>query len=148
MNQPPRSLQRSSTLSASLTMSSGETSFAAANGWFERFLADARMPEEAHGDLLVVFEEVVTNIVTHAYRGAAGTIDITAERTADALTLTLRDDGPAFDPIAYPEPRCDLPVAERPVGGLGVHLVKNLCDRIEYRRRGESNILVMTKQLG
>ena len=128
-------------------MPSGEMRFAAANGWFERFLGDAKVPDDARADLLVVFEEVVVNVVMHAYRGTAGTIEITAERTAEALMLTVRDDGPPFDPLAQPEPDLDLPIAQRPLGGLGVHLVKRLCDRIQYQRRGESNILVMTKEI-
>lgn len=135
------------TLSASLSMSGGETSFAVANGWFERFLHDAKVPDDACADLLVVFEEVVVNVLTHAYRGTGGTIEITAERNADALTLTVRDDGPPFDLLALPEPDLDLPIAQRPLGGLGVHLVKRLCDRIRYQRLGDSNILVMTKAM-
>lgn len=142
----PRSGQ-SARLSASLSISSGETSFAEANGWFERFLDDAKVPDDARADLLVVFEEVVVNVVTHAYRGAGGTIEITAERDADALTLTVRDDGPPFDLLALPEPDLDLPIAQRPLGGLGVHLVRRLCDRIGYQRLGDSNILVMTKAM-
>lgn len=145
--EPSRRTGEASSLSASLTLSSGKTSLAAANGWFERFLEDARIPDDTCADLLVVFEEVVTNVVTHAYRSSAGPIEITAERSVDALTLTIRDDGPPFDPVAYPEPDLDLPVEKRPLGGLGVHLVRRLCDRIRYQRRGESNILVMTKEI-
>jgi serine/threonine-protein kinase RsbW len=145
MEKPPQREGNASTMSASLSMSSGDTSFASANDWFERFLDDATLPDDARADLLVVFEEVVVNVITHAYRGAAGSIEISAERGAESLTLTVCDCGPPFDPLAQPEPNLDLPVAQRPRGGLGIHLVKRLCDRIDYQRRGESNILVMTK---
>lgn len=147
MKQPPRSSGDSPTICASLSVSSGATSFADANSWFERVLDDAKLPDDAHADLLVVFEEVVVNVVTHAYGVARGTIDISVERNADALTLAVRDDGPPFDPTAQPAPDFELPASRRPLGGLGVHLVKSLCDRVEYQRRGESNILVLTKKL-
>ncbi|HSE94372.1 MAG TPA: ATP-binding protein, partial [Methylomirabilota bacterium] len=48
-----------------------------------------------------------------------------------------------FDPLARPDPDLDIPAAERPVGGLGVFLVKRLAHRCEYTREGDQNVLTV-----
>ncbi|MBP2672866.1 MAG: hypothetical protein H6Q85_2932 [candidate division NC10 bacterium] len=74
----------------------------------------------------------------------AGWIDVTIERRGDAVDMTVTDDGPAFDPLQLPEPDVTAPLEGRQPGGLGVHLVRKLMDRVEYARAGGRNRLTMT----
>ena len=59
----------------------------------------------------------------------------------------VSDDGPEFDPLAAAEPDTALGVEERPVGGLGIALVRRLMDAVEYERRGGRNRLLMRRRL-
>jgi anti-sigma regulatory factor (Ser/Thr protein kinase) len=69
------------------------------------------------------------------------------ERADGKLNLSLSDDGPAFDPLALPTPDLDAPLEERPVGGLGVYLVREMMDDVSYSHRGGRNCLSMWKSL-
>ena len=66
----------------------------------------------------------------------------------DELTIRVEDDGRAFDPLQAPPPDLDLPLEERPVGGLGIHIVRSVMDAVEYQRRGGRNVLTMRKTIG
>ena len=57
------------------------------------------------------------------------------------LGIEFRDFGRPFDPLQAPPPDLDRPAGERPIGGLGIHLVRSLTDRVEYRRLGGANLL-------
>ena len=61
--------------------------------------------------------------------------------------MTVKDDGPEFDPTRLPDPDITAGLSARPVGGLGVFLVRQMMDEVRYERVGESNRLRMTKQL-
>ena len=62
------------------------------------------------------------------------------------LHIEFEDDGREFDPVTFPAPDLDLPLAERPVGGLGIHLVKSFVDRIDHRRSNGRNKLSLVKK--
>jgi anti-sigma regulatory factor (Ser/Thr protein kinase) len=63
------------------------------------------------------------------------------------VTVTVEDDGVPFNPLEATEPDLDRPLEERSIGGLGIHLVKNLMDDVEYRREAGRNYLVMRKRV-
>jgi serine/threonine-protein kinase RsbW len=67
--------------------------------------------------------------------------------TGPRLTVVLSDDGPPFDPFGQAEPDTTLSVEDRPIGGLGIHLVRKVMDRLEYRRQDGKNILIMKKRV-
>jgi serine/threonine-protein kinase RsbW len=110
----------------------------------ERFRAAHGMAEAAAWPLQVALDEILSNIVRHASPGlAAGDIDITVERRGDLVEMTVTDDGPAFDPLQLPEPDVTAPLENRRPGGLGVHLMRKLMDRVDYVRTEERNRLTM-----
>lgn len=98
--------------------------------------------------LTLVLEEMVTNIISYGYpRGNQSTIEITFTLKDNSLVIMLKDYGQPFNPLTAPEPDTKGSMEERKVGGLGIHLVKNMMDQLSYHREGESNVLVMKKEL-
>jgi serine/threonine-protein kinase RsbW len=84
-------------------------------------------------DLILAVNEAATNIVAHGYRGQPGTIEIELRLQGDAIEITLRDQAPLFDPTQVPTPDMSLPLHKRPLGGMGVHVTRELMDDIRYR---------------
>jgi anti-sigma regulatory factor (Ser/Thr protein kinase) len=64
------------------------------------------------------------------------------------LTIDVADDGIAFNPLEKDPPDLDLPFSERPIGGLGIHIVRALSETIAYRRENDRNHLTMTMRVG
>ena len=90
-------------------------------------------------------EEILTNVIKYGYDDTAKhRIAVRIEPGPELLRLTIEDDGHAFDPRQAPPPRLDRPLAERRAGGLGIHLVLAMMDRVEYRRQDGRNILTLT----
>ena len=84
-------------------------------------------------DLVQAVDEVVTNVIEHGYAGRPGEVEVTFEALPDAFELRIRDAAAPFDPTRVPEPRLDLPLEERPLGGMGVHLARALTDAFDHR---------------
>ena len=84
-------------------------------------------------DVVQAVDEWVTNVIVHGYRGVAGPIEIELSRERDEVVVRIRDEAPAFDPATAPAFDPDLPLERRPAGKMGIHLIRELCDRFEYR---------------
>lgn len=100
----------------------------------------------------LVIEEIVVNIVNYAYpEGAAGSLDIgiSSETEGDAtiVTITFCDHGIPFDPLAKEAPDTTLSLKDRPIGGLGILLVKKMMDDVAYSFDQGRNILKLTKRV-
>ena len=78
---------------------------------------------------------------------AANEIHIEAQRTEDTITFVITDSGRPFDPTAVAKPDITLSAEERAIGGLGIHLVKQIMDSVEYQRCDNKNILTLIKSL-
>ncbi len=97
--------------------------------------------------LLVAVEEAVTNIILYAYAERNGDIHLTAWTQDGCLTFEIRDKGIAFDPTAAGNTDITLPAEKRQIGGLGLFLIREIMDGINYRRCGDENILVLWKHI-
>jgi serine/threonine-protein kinase RsbW len=110
--------------------------------------ADAQgIAPEAAGDLNLALEEVVANVIMHAYpQGGAHDIriEITAEK--DRLTAQVEDDGIYFDPLRRADPDITLPIEKRSIGGLGLFFVRKVMDELSYSREAGRNRLTMAKR--
>ena len=104
------------------------------------------------GDLFAIklaLDEVVTNVIRYGHEDAGEhEIVVRIAREAGELAVEVQDDGRPFDPLGVAAPDLDTPLAERPLGGLGIHLTRKMTDGLEYRRQGNRNVLTMRKKLG
>ena len=98
--------------------------------------------------LNLALEEAVTNVMLYAYpEGTDGLVEIDAVAGEDQVSFVLCDNGKPFDPTAAPEADINLSVEERPIGGLGIYLVRNIMDEVSYERDRGKNLLTMIKKL-
>jgi anti-sigma regulatory factor (Ser/Thr protein kinase) len=94
-------------------------------------------------------EELIVNTIQHGLKGAPDRlIEVRLSMSDDWLHIQLKDDAPPFDPFTEaPSPNVDLDLEERPIGGLGVHLVKSMMDRAYAYYDGSGNLIVLLKTL-
>ena len=107
-----------------------------------------KLPEPTRRSLNVAVDELLANELSHGMEGRDGcVVTVDAELDQERVTVTLTDDGPPFDPFKQAVPDTTLSVEERPIGGLGLHLVRELMDEVSYERRDGHNVVVLVKQL-
>jgi len=97
----------------------------------------------------LLLEEVVSNVVRHAFRGdRSRDVHVEVAVGDSAISLVVTDDAPPFDPLRdAPVPDTQAALSERPEGGLGIHLVRRFADEIEYRRLAGENRVRMRVRL-
>ena len=106
------------------------------------------VPQPVINVMGLVLEELLTNLLSHGYTDEAEHAIALRVRLNEAeLELELEDDGRPFNPLEFPPPDVTLPLDQRPLGGLGVHLVRRMMDGMEYRRIGDRNVLRLRKRL-
>lgn len=111
---------------------------------------DLRLSPQVVSSLTLALEEALVNVILYAYsEGEKGKIELrTAWNDGDSrLTFELVDSGKPFDPTKAEEADITLGVEERPIGGLGILLMRKIMDTVDYRREGEKNILIMSKNI-
>lgn len=109
-----------------------------------RFLTEHAMPQEAIFRVNLAIEEIVTNIIKYGYDDTnAHVIKVFLDLSPVIIHLRLEDDGHSFNPLQAPEPDIHLPLNQRKIGGLGLHLVREIVGHIAYRREKDVNILEM-----
>ncbi|MDD5766185.1 MAG: ATP-binding protein [Candidatus Marinimicrobia bacterium] len=95
----------------------------------------------------LALDEILTNIISYGYRDKdEHVIDINLSLQAGALALEILDDSVPFDPSEAPVPDINQPLEERKIGGLGIYLVKNLMDEVEYKSKDGINRLTLKKK--
>ena len=99
---------------------------------------------DEHDIIRLAVEELVVNIVDYA---GSDYLDVEIVRDEKHIMLRFRDNGVPFNPLEKDDPDITLPAKERPVGGLGIYLCKQMMDSISYRYEDGNNVLVMTKRV-
>ena len=108
-----------------------------------------QVPEKDLFALALALEECGSNVVNHALqRNAQEKFQVSIEHAGSAMTIELRDRGPAFDPTRAPVAGSATASDDRPPGGWGIQLVRRYMDKIHYRREGDENVLHLTRHLG
>jgi len=116
----------------------------------ERITTDAGLDRESVDGLVLAVDEAVANIIMYGYRkDGSSPIEVDAVRADGSLALHIRDRAPLFNPLEETAtPNLDAPLEERPLGGMGVYLMRQNTDRLEYHARaGGGNELVLVKNL-
>ena len=111
----------------------------------EEFAERDNWPPDLVFKLNLVLEELGVNIVN--YSGATGDIEISLSSDGERVTVEISDDGRPFNPLLDQEtPDISAPLGDRPIGGLGIHLVRSMMDEMSYSREDGKNKLAMTKR--
>lgn len=97
--------------------------------------------------LNVSLDEILTNVISYGYADSLPHDIIVRLSCRDGMVeVAVEDEARAYNPLTTPEPDLMKPVEERPIGGLGVHLIRKMMDAIEYRRERDRNILTFRKK--
>lgn len=111
----------------------------------EQALSDLKMPEPHRSRMMMALDEAVTNVTLYAYpEDQRGTVGLYLSRADNTITTEIVDHGKPFDPTAHPEPDVTLPIEQRPIGGLGIHLMRNMATSLRYYRKQGENHLIIT----
>jgi serine/threonine-protein kinase RsbW len=103
---------------------------------------------EAVSELIIALNEAVTNVIVHGYQGQPGAIEIAIESSDRQLLVRIRDQAPLFDPTSAPPPDVTLSLEERPLGGMGVHMMRQFVDNLYYRAISSGgNELILEKEV-
>lgn len=118
------------------------------NQFLRDFWAAAALAPPKMESFELALEEIFMNIVLHgAQPGSTPYVELSLDRAAESVTMTVEDDGPKFDPLSLPPPDVTASLADRPVGGLGVFLVRRMMDTVSYARIAGRNQLRVSKRL-
>ncbi|MBU0713826.1 MAG: ATP-binding protein [Verrucomicrobia bacterium] len=111
----------------------------------EQALTSLNTPASDRDKMMMALDEALTNVVLYAYpENQRGTVGIRICRNDNTITAEVVDHGKPFDPTAHPAPDITLPIEQRPIGGLGIHLMRNLVTSLRYYQKKGENRLVLT----
>ena len=118
------------------------------NEFIDGFCEQRDIDNDITMSLNLAIEEAVVNVMNYAYpEGTVGYVDIEAEADDDFVTFVISDTGKPFDPTQKDEVNTELSAEDRPIGGLGIHLVRRMMDEISYRYADHRNILTLRKKI-
>ena len=115
---------------------------------FAEFADRQALPAAVRRSLQIALDELLNNTVVYGFPGRqGGEVTVEVELGPDRVAVTLTDDGRPFDPFELDAPDTMLSTQERRIGGLGIHLVRQMMDEVSYQRRGNLNVEVLAKRL-
>ncbi|MBQ1780424.1 MAG: SpoIIE family protein phosphatase, partial [Bacteroidales bacterium] len=113
--------------------------------FLSRFFEQESVDMSLLPQLDLALEEAVTNVIMYAYpEGEKGTAELTLDMVDGRIHATLCDSGLPFDPLQRPEVNLDVSLEERQIGGLGIHLIKEIMSEVSYEYKDGKNVLKMT----
>lgn len=114
------------------------------NAELDAFFGRAAIAEDTAFTIRLAVEEIVTNQIKYGFpAGGEHGIALSLRPEDGRWVLAVEDDGAEFDPLKAPEPNLSAPIEGRPIGGLGLHLVKAMTDHVVYTRANGKNILTV-----
>lgn len=116
------------------------------NDRFTAFAHGKKIPKKVVGAVCMAFDDLLTNIISYAYQdNEQHDICIQLFLKKNSIVIVIVDDGLPFDPFQGDAPETQLSIEERDVGGLGIHLVKEIMDDVSYQRKINQNVVTLTK---
>lgn len=114
----------------------------------EAFIFQHGLPVSLVAPFTLASDELLTNVINYGYDNEQEhAIHLQIKCEDFALVLRIEDDGCAYNPFSAPDPDLTTELLDRPAGGLGIYLVRQLMDQVEYDRKANKNILLLTKQI-
>jgi len=115
----------------------------------EQFASEHAIADRKLHEVQLALEEHLTNIVRYGHAdGGKHPIQVLIRLIPGELQIRIEDDGCPFNPLEHPTPDMSKPIEERPIGGMGVHMMRHSLDEMKYRRAEGKNVLTMIKRLG
>jgi sigma-B regulation protein RsbU (phosphoserine phosphatase) len=115
---------------------------------FNAFSEENGIPTQIRRELNVVFDDLLNNVVSYAYQDdEEHAIEVRVEAAGERMVASIADDGIPFNPFDADTPDTSLALEDRAIGGLGIHLILNVMDKVSYQRRTDKNVLTMVKKL-
>lgn len=114
------------------------------------FAAEQGLATEDKARILIVLEELFTNLAKYGYPNRtepAGVAEVMLELDSDQLTIEFSDDGQEFDPLAIAASDLEQAADDRPAGGLGLRIVRELADEVNYSRRDGRNVIRLIRRV-
>ena len=131
-----------------MTIGAGPAQVAGVGAAFAQFAEAHAVPAGVRRSVSVALDEILSNTIAHGFAGReGGAVSIEVELRPDRLCVTLTDNGKPFNPLDVAAPDTGRPVEERQLGGLGIHLARRMVDDVAYQRRGDRNVVTLTKLL-
>lgn len=115
--------------------------------WLHGVCDEWKLNDDLKNKLDMCSEEIFANITFYAYPSSNGTIEIKMNNTGSSVVMEYIDNGIEYNPLEKPDPDITLPPEERPLGGLGIFMVKQMADDIQYIREENLNRLIVTFNL-
>ena len=118
-------------------------------GFVDGQLDEIACPMKSRMQVQIAVEEIFVNIASYAYQPGTGTADIRVETAEDprSVTVTFKDRGVPYDPLAKEDPDISLSAEDRPIGGLGIFMTKKSMDEMNYEYKDGQNILTIKKNI-
>lgn len=115
----------------------------------DQYLKTEQCPQKILTELEISLEEIFTNIASYAYEKEDGELWLSCrlEQGSGEFTMQFKDWGKPFNPVEKRDPDFTIPFDERPIGGLGIHMVRNFADEVGYEYRDGCNILTIKKKI-
>ena len=116
--------------------------------WIQSFAEVAQLSPAARNAFDHALVEWITNVISYAYDDVREHgIDVRFLTAPGQARVEVEDDGREFNPLARPPVDTHAPLEQRAVGGLGIHMIRQMMDSVEYRRDAGRNILTMTRRV-
>jgi serine/threonine-protein kinase RsbW len=131
-----------------LTIAADVQELATVRRFVEASAAAYRCDPSVVDDMVLAVDEAVTNSIVHGYKGQQHAIEVAVGVDHNALVVRVRDWAAPFDPTKATLPDTSLPFARRPLGGMGIHMMRQLVDTLTYHRTPDAaNELILTKRI-
>ena len=115
--------------------------------WLKSFAEAAQLSPAARNAFDLALTEWITNVISYAYEDdQEHWLSVRFLTAPNRARVEVEDDGRAFNPLTLPPVDTTVPLEQRPVGGLGIHMIRQLMDSVEYRRTDGRNFLTLTRR--
>lgn len=105
------------------------------------------LPPALVPSLNLALEEALSNVIFYAYeKGTENQISLEFSLKGKEMTVVISDEGKPYDPTQKEDPDLNLPVEDRPIGGLGIFLIRQIMDEVKYSREDRKNRLTLVKR--